>query len=262
MGERAAAHGVEYGVVPLAAGDEVLDGVVEHPVRAERLNELHVAAAAYGVDNGTGVRGELDGVRADAAGTADDQHPLPGPDAGQLAQEVPGGGEPVDAGCGLRIGDVRWHRGERRPLGQALVLGVRADGETGEPEDSVADLVPACRRPDRRDLSGELQPEHADARARAARAEDEPSPPGLAPAHPAISGGDRGGVHSDQHLVTPGYGRRQVDLGEHLGRAIRLEHHRSHAQHYGQRPRGPKDGSEEHGTAPALLHVAALLVNS
>ena len=184
------------------------------------------------MDHGTGLLGELDGVRADAAGATDDQHPLSWPDMGQLPQEVPGGGEPVDGGRGLRVGDVRRHRGERRPLGQALVLGVRPDGETGEPEDPLADLVSACRRPDRGDLAGELQPEDADAHPRAARAEDESSPPGLAPAHPALSGGDGGGVHSDQHLVAPGYRRRQVDRGEHFGRAVRPEHHRSHARHH------------------------------
>ena len=61
----------------------------------------------------------------------------------------------VAAACGKR-GPAE--RGPRRPLGQAQVLGVRSDGETGEPEDwsPSGNRVP---RPDRHRLARELQPE-------------------------------------------------------------------------------------------------------
>ena len=77
---------VEDEVVALRAFGEVVLGVVDDVIRAERAHELHIAGAADAGHLGAERLGDLHGVCADAAGGAVDEHLLPGGDVTVIAQ--------------------------------------------------------------------------------------------------------------------------------------------------------------------------------
>ena len=60
---------------------EVLPGVVDNLVGADRPDHLEIARAADAGELGAERTGDLHGEGADAAGCAVYQHPLPGPDS-------------------------------------------------------------------------------------------------------------------------------------------------------------------------------------
>ena len=70
---------------------EVLPGVVDDVVGAERADQAEVAGAGHAGDVGTERLGQLHGVAADATGGADDEHALAGLDPADIGQRLEGG---------------------------------------------------------------------------------------------------------------------------------------------------------------------------
>src|SRR5262249_58670077 len=81
---------VEDQVVVLAAVGEVLPGVVDDLVGADRADQADFRGAGHAGDRGPEGLGELHGIGADASRGTDDQNVLPGCDA-PGAQALQGG---------------------------------------------------------------------------------------------------------------------------------------------------------------------------
>ena len=114
--QRTVAGGVDDDVVaPPPVGDAV-PGVVDDLVRADRPDEVGLRRAAHTGDVRPECLGELDGVRDDTAGRADDQHALPGwtlPTSRRAWRAVTGdwdGGRLLEAEvCGFRASPACAH---------------------------------------------------------------------------------------------------------------------------------------------------------
>jgi hypothetical protein len=72
IGQRTVADQVQHDVVPLPVTGEVLDGVVDDVVRADRPEQVHVPRAANTGHLRTERLGNLHGERADTASRAID----------------------------------------------------------------------------------------------------------------------------------------------------------------------------------------------
>ena len=87
--ERLPADVEDHVVAPAAAG-EVVAGVVDDVVGAERSDQVHLRRAAHAGDFGAERLGDLHGERPHASGRADDQDLVPGLDL-SACRERPGG---------------------------------------------------------------------------------------------------------------------------------------------------------------------------
>ena len=140
---------------------EVLARVVDDMVGAERSDQLDVAGAAYAGDLGPEGLRDLDGIGADAARGAVDQHLL----ALLQAARIP---EAVERGkCRRRDGGGFLERqvGRHREDGLLRRLGVFGGRTDAGPEDQVTGLEPGDSLTDGGDLAGHVEPRHAVARA-------------------------------------------------------------------------------------------------
>ncbi len=224
--ERDLAHRVEHDVVDVAGPDEVLGGVVDHFVGTQGAHDLDVGGVAYGGDLGAEVLGELDPGSADRAGRAVDQDAL-APAQGGPAQAGPGQHHAVAHGGRLVERQGRGLAGQRRALAHAHQLGVGAEAVGVDPEDGVAHGELGDRRAGGLDHARQLGAEH-----RPLRPDEpahEPDHERLALAEAGVGPVDRGGMHSDQHLVVGRHRVRHLYDPENFGWAIALVPGCSHA---------------------------------
>src|SRR5438067_10704311 len=134
--QRSVADDVQDDVVLNAVPREIVDGVVDHAIRADRSHELDVSRAAHRSDVCAERLRNLHGERPDAARSSVDQYPLTGCEVSAIAQSLQGG----DAGHGNRS---RLFEGQRRrlrdevPLASEEVFRQRA---VSQAEDLVAGL--------------------------------------------------------------------------------------------------------------------------
>jgi hypothetical protein len=165
---------------------------------------------------------QLHRVAADAAGGADDQHPL-------LRLESPGieglhsgaAGDPDDRRLLER--DVRRLVGELVPAGR----GVLGEGATAHPEHLVAHAEPGHRGPGRDDRAGDIDAGHPILRP----AEPEPDDPHqIRGARHHVPGPriQTCRVHAEQHLMVGDLGSVDPRRPEHLDRAVAVLHDRPH----------------------------------
>src|SRR5205823_9592753 len=124
----ALADGVEDHVVEPAGAREVLSGVVDHHVSAERLHELQVARAAYAGDACPEVPCELNGKYADASGGSVDEHALSGLDV-ELPDEIQRRHRAERGRRGFLECHVARLWRQRADFGHADVLGMAAELE-------------------------------------------------------------------------------------------------------------------------------------
>jgi hypothetical protein len=200
------AGGVHDEVPPPGPVGDVLAGVVDDLVGADRTDQLQLGGAGDPGHPRAGRLGQLDRVRADPAGRPDDQDPLPWLDLADVAERLEGG-DPGD-GHDPRLLEADPCRLVREVVRRrAGVLGV---GAVGPAEDLVARLEPGHVGTDRLHGPGDV---HA-------------PDPDLGPAQPEADEADQvrqarhdvphapvqaGGVDPHQHLVVAGH--RPVDVG-------------------------------------------------
>jgi len=106
-------------IVALPAAGDVLPGVVDDVVGAERADQLGVADAAHADDVSAEGLGDLHGERADASRCAVDQHRLAGLHLADVAQALQGGDGGDRHRCGLLDGQAVGLGGSRRSATQA-----------------------------------------------------------------------------------------------------------------------------------------------
>ena len=115
VGQRVVGDVVEDEVVLPSAAGEVVAGVVDDVVGADRADEVHVPRAAHAGDLGAERLRDLHGERADPARGTVDEHRLAGLDVALVAQRLEGD-EPGQRDRGrLLEGEVRPASGRARP---------------------------------------------------------------------------------------------------------------------------------------------------
>jgi hypothetical protein len=121
--QRRVASDIEDQVIALAAGREVVVGVVNDMVGSDRPDELELCGAGDAGDLRSEGPGDLYREGADASGRADDQYVLFRFDVPSVGQALEGGESGDGDGCALIEGEVRG-------LARELVLaGARVLGE-------------------------------------------------------------------------------------------------------------------------------------
>ena len=203
-GRRRAGPGqLEDDVVAPAAPGEVLAGVVDDVVGAERPDQLQVPGAAHPGHLGAEPLGQLDGEGADAARRPDDQDLVARLDPSLVAQALQGGQGGQRDGRRLLEAEVG-RLGAEDVLGDADVLGEAAGQHEGV--DLVAGAEPGHGPADRLDLPGHVAAQPAVlGDAQPDRAHDVGQAAQVVPV-PRVDGG---GADAYQHLVAPpGRGRR------------------------------------------------------
>ena len=143
---------VEDRVVATPVGDEVVACVVDHMVGTERADDVDVVRSADGGDLGAHRDGDLDGVVADAATCAVDQHGVPAGEAGVVAETLQcrDGGD----GEGRRFAERRVRRDPgdlARPADDVL-----GEGAVAAAEHLVARRELCDRSSDRFDDTGDV----------------------------------------------------------------------------------------------------------
>ena len=140
---RGASADVEDQVVAASPVGEVLAGVVDDVVGAQRGHQVDLRGAAHAGDLGAERLRQLDRVGADAAGRADHQHGLTG-------LHAPGVDERLQRGAGRDGNDRGLGEGQVRGLAGELVLprhGVLGERPGRHAVHLVADREPRHRRP-------------------------------------------------------------------------------------------------------------------
>jgi len=137
----------------LAAVGEVLPGVVDDLVGADRAHQIHLASAGHPGDRGSEGLGQLHGVGADAPRGTDDQNLLPGCDAPGV--QAFDGGEPGDRDHGGLL--------EAQPGGLAHQFvrsrgGVFGERAAGDAKHLIAGPEPADVGAGRGDRARHVQP--------------------------------------------------------------------------------------------------------
>ena len=138
-GEAAVPADVEDQVVVPAAVGEVVAGVVDDMVGADRADQIHLRRAAHAGDVRAEGLGQLHGIAADAAGGADDQNLLP-------AWMCPASRRPWMAASPETATAAACSKLRPGRLTGELVLprgGVFGEGAAGDAEHLVADPEPA-----------------------------------------------------------------------------------------------------------------------
>ncbi len=113
-------------VVGLPLEQEILRCIVDHPVGAERGDQLAVGAAAHTGDSRAHLLGELHRRRAHGTGCAVHEHGAAQFDRGATEKSM-GGGPAGDESHGIREGHVPWLRRDRAILRDADVFRVPAE---------------------------------------------------------------------------------------------------------------------------------------
>ncbi len=163
---RCAADHVEDHVPGLGSVGEVIPGVVEDAVRADRAQHLQLRRAVHRGHVRPQDLGELDRERAEAPARSVDQDSLPAPDL-PLAQERQCLASPVGYGRSVLVAQVRRHRRDRPGLGvlaQTDVLRVGSQPDARRREDTVTRRERPHVVAHRLDVTGELLPEHRTSR--------------------------------------------------------------------------------------------------
>lgn len=127
-GQRSVSSGVEDDVVALPAVGDVPPCVVDDVIGPDGRDQVHLRRAAHPGDVRTECLGDLDDERPDAAGRADDQHPLPGlypPSVADCLQSS----QTRDADSGRLLRRQVRRRGCELARGGAGVLGEAALGD-------------------------------------------------------------------------------------------------------------------------------------
>src|SRR6266542_2546661 len=150
---------VQEDVEPFGSLGEVLLGVVDDRVGADRPDEVGVPGAAHAGHLGTERLGDLDGERADAAGRAVDQDLLPWLHVRRVTQRLQGRARGGGNGRGLLEGDRGRLRDDLVARG-ARVLGEGAgDIEVGAGSEDLVPGVQICDLPtDLGDRAGNVRP--------------------------------------------------------------------------------------------------------
>src|SRR6516225_9131818 len=112
---------VEEHVVAVPGRGEVLPGVIEDTVRAERPDQAGIPGAADAGDLSAERLGDLDGERSHAPGCSVDQHLVTRPDLPLVPQTLKRGQGSHRNSSRLPGGDVAW-QGGCGPLGDARIL--------------------------------------------------------------------------------------------------------------------------------------------
>ena len=214
---------LEDDVVAPPVGGDVLPGVVDDLVGAERADQVQVPGAAHPGHLGPEPLGELHGEGADAARGADDQDLLARLDARVVAQALQGGQRGQGDGRGLLEAQVG-RLALDHVLGDADVLGEAARGDVGV--HLVAGAQPGHGLADRLDLPGDVAAEQR--LARPAQPELRADDVGQAPHEVPVPRVGGGGVDADEHLVV--LDDRVGDLlqGQDLGGAVPVVGDRLH----------------------------------
>src|SRR5919107_4587838 len=132
-------HVVEYEVVPLILLREVLTGVVDDVIRADRSDQVHVSSAAHARHLRSEGPGDLHREGADASGGAVNQDLLPISNAAMIAKGLEGYDPGHGNGRSLLKGEVR-RLGRQCVFGDGGVLGEGPTERTAPAEDLVAGL--------------------------------------------------------------------------------------------------------------------------
>jgi len=147
---------LEDQVVPLLAVREVLPGVVDDVVGAERTDEIQLPGAADAGDPALERLGDLHGERADASAGTDDQDILARLHGSRVAQSLERGAPGQGKGGSALEREIRGLRHEVALVG-THVLGERAFTPA---EDLVAGSEPCHVPTDGLDLPGRVRPPH------------------------------------------------------------------------------------------------------
>ncbi len=155
--------------------------------------------------------GDLDGINADAAGRAEDEHLLAGFQFREIAQEDERGDRAEGDGCRLVIACSGGHLRDRGVLADRQILRMRA--AVGEAEDGIAEPEAGDVLAARDDPAGELVTE--DLVPRREQAEHQPAgqPHDAGKgggAQPPVGGGDGGRMDLHQDFAVADFGPRNV----------------------------------------------------
>lgn len=210
-------HVVEHQVVPFRPFGEVVTRVIDEVVGADPTDQVELLSAAHPGHLGAHRLGDLHGEAADPAAGAGDQHPLPGADAGDVAQR------PERGEAGHRHGRGLLER-EARGLGsQVLGRGDRVlrEGARARP-DVAGDLVAGAQvrhaRAHGLDHAGEVGAAHAGSRP--AEAEGGTDDVGHAGEAGDVGRVHRRGADPHEHLAVAGDGPLDLVQPQDPGRAV------------------------------------------
>src|SRR6516162_8609066 len=112
---------VENDVVTSIPLGEILPGVIDDPVRADRPDHVHIPGTAYAGDVRAETLRDLHGERAHASGRAVDQRFLPWLKPSLVAEPLQRGDRGHRRGGRLLEGDAAWLAGDHR-LRSARIL--------------------------------------------------------------------------------------------------------------------------------------------
>src|SRR5438874_9577581 len=175
---------------------------------------------------------QLNGEDANAAGGAVDEHPLSRADLRSPKETQCGHGAEHDRRRFL-VRHVPRFRLESAVFGQADVLGMRAERQSGRPEHVVAWTKPRDVLADRFDRSGELRAENAPPRP--PEAVEESDDEWIRLPQPPVRGGDRCRANADENFIVFGNRRGEVCDADDLRWTVSVVDGGFHAEPYGIR---------------------------
>src|SRR5579862_4117587 len=148
-------HRIENQIVALPASSEILLGVIDHLIRADRSDHLHIPGAAYAGHVGPERLGDLYRERTHASRRAIYQDLLPWLDVSLVAQTLKCGQRRDRDARRLLKGQVTRLRCQPR-LGSTRILGKSA---SGHPENLIARFEPGNLRPNGFNPAGHVRAE-------------------------------------------------------------------------------------------------------
>src|SRR5512132_149732 len=206
---------VDYDVVALAGPGEILPGVVDDPIRADRPERVQLPGGIHTGHVRSVCLGELHREGPYGPSGTVDQDPLSRPDspliANTLHRDRSGGGDGRGL-CERETGRLQLEPGflNGRVLGEGAAVAPQVDGEALT-EDLITRPEPRHVRADRLDVTGQIRARNAILGLAQPRAHD-PEDVGLSSHDMPDIGMDRCRTNADQHLVVPGHWL--VDLAE------------------------------------------------
>ena len=222
--QRPATRRVDDQVPPPRPVGEVLAGVVDHVVRADRSDQVHLRGAAHAGDGRAGCLRDLHRERSHAAARADHQHAT-GPAAPSPRRGRPAGRSCPEIGIAAACSKVR-----SAGFGTSLSAGVTASS-ANEP----ARRCPSPRRPGRKPVTFAPTASTVPATSQPRTATFGRRNPSIGramygiPAMMCHTSGPRAGrVHPDEDVVLAHHGLLDVAELQHVRRAVPILHDRLH----------------------------------
>ena len=221
LSPRLAPGDIEHQVVAPAALREVVAAVVDHVIRAERPRLLDVPRAANSRHFSSERLGDLDGERADAAGSAVDEDTLSRLKSAAVAQPLEGRQSGDRKGGRVLEGHLCRLEG-----GCLLDAGVLRKRSVRDPEDVIPRLEVGDVLADRLHRAGEVD---ADRRGlRPAQAGDGTRDPGSARDVVPVDAVHRRRADSHQHAVGPRLRPRDLVDPKHVRQAVLISSNSPH----------------------------------